>query len=103
MKKLTSAESLITINHYKNLLAAEGISSQIRNEHLGSILGEMPFVETWPEIWVTNDLDFDRATQLITSVESESPANPGAAAVAERRTRGSLLRAGSAAPLPTRK
>ncbi|MGB5492064.1 MAG: DUF2007 domain-containing protein [Woeseiaceae bacterium] len=73
MKKLTSAESLITINHYKNLLAAEGISSQIRNEHLGSILGEMPFVETWPEIWVTNDLDFDRATQLITSVESESP------------------------------
>ena len=103
MKKLTSAESLITINHYKNLLAAEGISSQIRNEHLGSILGEMPFVETWPEIWVTNDLDFDRATQLITSVESESPANPGAAAVAEARTRGSLLRGGSAARLLMRK
>ena len=53
MKKLTSSESLITINHYKNLLASEGIPSEIRNEHLGSILGEMPFVETWPEIWVT--------------------------------------------------
>ena len=73
MKKLTSSESLITINHYKNLLASEGIPSEIRNEHLGSILGEMPFVEPWPEIWVTNDLDFDRAEQLISSVEAESP------------------------------
>ena len=73
MKKLTSAESLITINHYKNLLASEGIPTQIRNEHLGSIMGEMPFFETWPQIWVINDLDFDRATQLITSVDSESP------------------------------
>ncbi len=76
MKKLTSADSLITINHYKNLLAAEGIPTEIRNQHLGSILGEMPFAETWPEIWVVNDLDFDRATQLITSVDSESPSAP---------------------------
>jgi len=72
MKKLTSADSLITINHYKNVLAAEGIRSEIRNEYLGSILGEMPFVETWPELWVA-ELEFDRATQLITAVNSESP------------------------------
>ena len=76
MKKLTTSESLITINHYKNLLTAEGIPAQIRNEHLGSIVGEMPFVETWPELWVINDLDFDRATQLITSVEKEGPTTP---------------------------
>jgi len=73
MKKLTSADSLITINHFKNLLESEGIPCQIRNEHLGSIMGEMPFVETWPELWVVNDLDFDRATQLITAVDAESP------------------------------
>ncbi len=73
MKKLTSAESVITINHYKNLLHAEGIHCEIRNEHLGSIVGEMPFVEVWPELWIANDLDFDRATQLIVGTESESP------------------------------
>jgi hypothetical protein len=73
MKKLTSAESLITINHYKNLLASEGIPTEIRNQHLGSIMGEMPFFETWPQLWVVNDLDFDRATQLIESSEAESP------------------------------
>ncbi len=76
MKKLTSADSLITINHFKNLLEAEGIRCQIRNEHLGSIFGEMPFVETWPELWVVNELDFDRAQQLITDVAAESPKTP---------------------------
>jgi len=76
MKKLTSADSLITINHFKNLLEVEGIPCQIRNEHLGSIMGEMPFVETWPELWVVNDLDLDRARQLINDAASESPQAP---------------------------
>jgi hypothetical protein len=74
MKKLTSSESLITINHYKNILASEGIASRIKNEHLGSIVGEMPFVEVWPELWVINDLDLDRARQLIDlAIGDESP------------------------------
>lgn len=74
MKKLTSSESLITINHFKNVLASEGIASQIKNEHLGSIVGEMPFVEVWPELWVVNDLDYDRAKQLIdAAISDESP------------------------------
>ena len=76
MKKLTSAESLITINHYKNLLAAEGIETQIRNQHLGSIMGEVPFFETWPQLWVVNELDYDRALQLIESADAESPDEP---------------------------
>ena len=65
MKKLTSAESIITINHFKNVLESEGIPCRIKNEHLGSIVGEMPFIEVWPELWVINDIDFDRARQLI--------------------------------------
>jgi len=76
MKKLTSAETIVTISHYKNLLAAEGIPSEIRNQHLGGIMGEMPVFETWPQLWVINDLDFDRATQLIESVDAESPGEP---------------------------
>ena len=76
MKKLTSAPTLVTIHHYKNLLAAEGIEAVIRNEHLGSILGEMPFADTWPQLWVLNDLEYDRAGQLISgAVRDESPAD----------------------------
>ena len=47
MKKLTSAETLVLINHYANLLAAEGIRTEVRNQHLGSVMGEIPFFETW--------------------------------------------------------
>ena len=74
MRKLTSAETLITINHYKNLLASEGIPTEVRNQHLSSIMGEMPFFETWPQLWVINDLDYDRALQLIQAADAESPA-----------------------------
>lgn len=74
MKKVTSADSIVTINHYKNLLISEGIDAFIRNEHLGSIMGEVPFQDVWAELWVTDDLDYDRALQLIdNSIKEESP------------------------------
>jgi hypothetical protein len=80
MKKVTSSQSLVTISHYRNLLRSEGIAAFIRNQYLGSIIGEMPFEEVWPELWVQNDLDYDRALQLIDSVTlaSESPSSPWA-------------------------
>ena len=78
MKKVTSADSVITINHYKNLLHSEGIPAFVRNEHFGSIMGEVPFQEVWPELWVENDLDYDRALQLIDAagITAESPSAP---------------------------
>jgi len=77
VKKLTSSDSLITINHYKNILQSEGIACEIRNEHLGSIMGEMPFPEVWPQLWVKNDLDYDRAKQLLEEDSvAESPSEP---------------------------
>lgn len=78
MKKVTSSDSLVTISHYRNLLISEGIPAFIRNEYLGGIVGEMPFQEVWPELWVENDLDYDRARQLIDSANilHESPSSP---------------------------
>lgn len=77
MKKLTSSESLITINHYKNILESEDIACRIKNEHLGSIVGEIPFIEVWPELWVIHDIHYDRAKQLIdASILDESPHHP---------------------------
>ena len=77
MKKLTSADNLVMINHYKNILEMEGIRCQVRNEHLGSVVWEIPYPETWPELWVINDLDYDRAKQLIdAAIIEESPRSP---------------------------
>ena len=77
MKKLTSSESLVTINHYKNVLDSEGIASVIKNAILGGIAGEMPLDQVWPELWVVNDLDYDRARQLLDdAISDESPHTP---------------------------
>jgi MinD superfamily P-loop ATPase len=78
MKKVTSADSIVLINHYKNLLASEGIESFVKNEHMGSVMGEIPFMEIWPELWVKRDLDYDRALQLIDAdnVLEESSGEP---------------------------
>jgi hypothetical protein len=74
MKKVTSADTAVMINHYKNILEAEGIPCQVRNEHLNQIYGEMPFTEVWPELWVLKDIDYDRAKQLIDGTAfDESP------------------------------
>ncbi len=75
MKKLTSAETLVTITHYKNVLEVGGIRSEIRNQHLGGVMGEVPVFETWPQLWV-NERDFDRAGQLIKQADAEEPGDP---------------------------
>jgi hypothetical protein len=64
VKRIYTAESIVQVTHVKNLLAAEGIHAQLRNERLGGVIGEIPFLETWPELWV-EELDFDRAQELI--------------------------------------
>ncbi|MED5461634.1 MAG: DUF2007 domain-containing protein [Pseudomonadota bacterium] len=78
MRKVTSAHSIVTISHYKNLLVSEGIPAFLKNEHFGTVMGEVPFQEVWPELWVENDLDYDRAQQLInsTKIMEESPSSP---------------------------
>ena len=69
MRKVTSAHSIVTISHYKNLLVSEGIPAFLKNEHFGTVMGEVPFQEVWPELWIENDLDYDRAQQLINSTK----------------------------------
>ena len=75
MKKVFTADNLVTVAHFRNVLAAEGIDSEIRNANLGSVLGEVPFTEVWPQLWVKHVLDAPRAREIIEAMqrEEESP------------------------------
>ena len=37
----------------------------IKNESLQTGLGELPFVESWPEVWLIQARDWDKAYQLL--------------------------------------
>jgi hypothetical protein len=51
----------------RELLEREGISCLVRNEQLFSAMGEIPFLECWPELWVVDDEVYPRAKLLLDS------------------------------------
>jgi hypothetical protein len=65
MKRVYSSLSLTAAHHAKNVLDAEGIRAEMRNERLGSVVGEVPFLECQIEVWVLNDADAERAEQVL--------------------------------------
>jgi len=49
----------------QEILANEGIHCLLRNDQLASALGEIPFTECYPELWVVDDEIFPRAKILL--------------------------------------
>lgn len=73
MKRVYSSFDRIAAHHAKNLLAVEGIDSEIRNEFLASAMGEIPPAECQAEVWVLNDEDAARALGML---RRGAPAGP---------------------------
>ena len=65
MRKVHTADSIIEIAHLRNVLEQAGIACYVRNERLGGVVGEIPFVECWPELWVLRNGDALTARGLI--------------------------------------
>jgi len=73
MKRLYSAESLAEVGHYRNVLEQSGIACFIRNEQLSGALGEVPFLECLPELWVLNDADLEQAERVLAELQRDIP------------------------------
>ena len=77
MKRLISHESLAHVGHVRNLLEQSGIACLVKNEQLSGGLGEIPFLECLPELWVVRDGDLARAQALIRDMEqTAAPRGP---------------------------
>jgi hypothetical protein len=64
MKRIYRAASLVDVAHIRNLLLTAGIDCEIRNQYLAGAMGELPLLETWPQIWV-EDMDEVRAQRAL--------------------------------------
>jgi len=76
MRKIYSAESIVEISHLRNVLESAGIRCQIRNDRLSGAVGEIPFVECWPELWLVDERDALRAKGVL-DAEFARQARPG--------------------------
>jgi hypothetical protein len=51
------AASLLQVGHARNVLIAAGIDAELRNQYLAGALGDLPMLETWPQLWVDDALE----------------------------------------------
>ena len=65
MKKVFVDEMISWVVQAKNVLEEENIPCFIKNEFSGNLAGEVPFTETWPELWIHRDRDFAQAKELL--------------------------------------
>jgi hypothetical protein len=57
----------------KEILANEGIACLVRNDQLSTALGEIPFVECYPELWVVDDETYPRAKLFLDAWFKQQP------------------------------
>ena len=76
LRKVHTAESIIEIAHLRNVLEQAGIACYVGNERLGGAVGEIPFVECWPELWVLRNGDALSARGLIDAARAAIVPSP---------------------------
>jgi Putative prokaryotic signal transducing protein len=52
LKRVYRAPSLLQVAHARNVLLTAGIQCELRNQYLAGALGDLPMMETWPQLYV---------------------------------------------------
>lgn len=69
MKRLlTRCDHVLQAAHLANVLRAAGIAVEVRNTTLASALGEIPFLDCAPQLWLDSPLDEPRARELLAAM-----------------------------------
>jgi len=76
VKKLCDCANLAEAHLLLGLLTQAGIDARVFNENLAGATGEIPFIETWPEIWLEDPADEPRARAILRDVET-TPTDSG--------------------------
>jgi hypothetical protein len=75
VKRVFRAASLLQVAHARNVLLSAGIDSELRNQYLAGALGELPMLETWPQLFV-DDADEFRALRALKEAAAPPRGSP---------------------------
>jgi len=53
------------VGYLQSILESQGIPTFIRNQFASSVMGEVPFVEVCPQLYILDEADLDRARRLL--------------------------------------
>lgn len=65
MKRLLRSALVSDIGLVRGLLERAGIECFTKNEQLAGALGDIPFLECEPELWIIHDADLSRAQIIV--------------------------------------
>ncbi|WP_018954584.1 DUF2007 domain-containing protein [Thioalkalivibrio sulfidiphilus] len=77
MKRVFFASDPAAAGFIQGVLENEGIQCMVKNRLLFGASGELPPTECWPEVWVMEDGDEDRAREIIEAVTAAGDEGPG--------------------------
>ena len=72
MKLIYTNENRIMVLNVKNVLMSHGLDVVLNNEFASSASGGLAPYDTWHEVWLLNNDDFDKAKKVIDSITLES-------------------------------
>ena len=75
MKRVFRASSLLSVAHARNVLIAAGVPCELRNIHLAGAMGELPMMETWPQLYV-DDADEQYALSILARAAAATAGDP---------------------------
>ena len=67
MKLLYTNENRLFVSNVKNIVECAGVEVILRNEFAGGGVGELSTIDSWLELWVVNDGDYEKANEVIVS------------------------------------
>jgi len=65
MKRVFTAPTVTEAYLIKGILESEGIEVIIKNEHLSGLAGQVPFMDSWPEVWIMDDAEAEHAQAIM--------------------------------------
>jgi hypothetical protein len=68
MRRLAQAPNLALATLWADALREEGINACVQREFLAGVAGELPPDQCLPEVWVADDDQLPRATELLAAL-----------------------------------
>ena len=65
MRMVYTNESRILVGNARNLIGSKGIDTCFKNEYAQGAIGEASAFDSWLELWVIDDSNYERAFQII--------------------------------------
>ena len=69
MRRLSQAPNLALATLWADALRAQGIDASVQREFLGAAVGHLPPDQCLPEIWIDDEAQHERATQLLHALQ----------------------------------